>query len=240
MIETVVDLPDKMQFLFEKHRYKVAYGGRGGIKSWSFARAALIIASSMPVRILCARELQNSIKESVHQLLKQQIAKMNLDAKFKILAQAIVGTNGSEFIFSGLRDNITKIKSMEGIDIVWVEEAEKVSENSWSVLIPTIRKAGSEIWVSFNPDQESDPTYKRFVLAPPPDAVVVPTGWQDNPWLPEELKREKDYLKRVAYAAYLHVWEGGLQIKPAFLDDPQGGLPIADTLRGLGSRLINL
>jgi phage terminase large subunit len=97
---------------------------------------------------------------------------------------------------------------MEGIDIVWVEEAEKVSKNSWQTLIPTIRKPGSEIWITFNPDEETDPTYQRFVVNPPPDAIVRKVNWRDNPYFPEELRREMEYLKSVDYDAYLHVWEG--------------------------------
>ncbi len=208
-----VQLPEKMRFLFKPARYKVAYGGRGSIKSWSFARALLIKAAQSPLRVLCAREFQNSIKESVIQLLAEQISLMGLDDYYKVMATEIRGLVGSEFIFSGIRNNVTKIKSMEGIDICWVEEAEKVSENSWSVLIPTIRKEHSEIWVSFNPAMETDPTHRRFVVNTPPDSVVVTTGWRDNPWLPEVLRMEKDYLAKVDYQAYLHVWEGGLQTK---------------------------
>ena len=144
-----VQLPEKMRFLFKPARYKVAYGGRGSIKSWSFARALLIKAAQSPLRILCAREFQNSIKESVIQLLAEQISLMGLDDYYKVMATEIRGLVGSEFIFSGIRNNVTKIKSMEGIDICWVEEAEKVSENSWScgssVLLSVIPRACSNL-----------------------------------------------------------------------------------------------
>jgi phage terminase large subunit len=203
-----VEFPPKLEFLFLPSRYKVAYGGRGGAKSWGFARALLIQAVRRRMRVLCARELQNSIQDSVHKLLAEQIAAMGLDSFYEVQQATIRGRNGSEFIFSGLRSNITKIKSMEGVDVVWVEEAQTVSADSWDVLIPTIRKDDSEIWVSLNPDQDSDPTYQRFVANPPPNAVVVPIGWADNPWLPKVLRDEKDHLYRTDPEAADHVWGG--------------------------------
>jgi len=204
-----IKLADNMQFLFSPMRYKVAHGGRGGCKSWSFARALLIKTLQKKLRILCTRELQNSIEDSVYRLLCDQVELLGLSAYFIIKKHSITSLNGSEFIFEGIRFNVNKIRSMEGIDICWVEEAEKVSEGSWEILIPTIRKDGSEIWVSFNPDEEGDPTYRRFIKSPPPDCAVVETTWRDNPWLPDALKREKDYLAAVDTDAYAHVWEGG-------------------------------
>jgi phage terminase large subunit len=133
---------------------------------------------------------------------------MGLSAFFEITLTNIKGLNGSLFIFYGIKNNPTKIKSTEGIDIAWVEEAETVSNESWQILIPTIRKNGSEIWMSFNPNQETDPTYRRFITTPPDNAAVVPMSWRDNPWFPEELRKEKDYLARVDMDAYEHVWEG--------------------------------
>lgn len=200
--------PDKLGFLFEPARYKVAHGGRGGAKSWGFARALLIKAAQKRMRVLCARELQLSIADSVHKLLKEQIEALGLSGFYEPLESIIRGRNGSEFIFSGLKSNATKIKSMEGLDVAWVEEAQTVSADSWEILIPTVRKEDSEIWVSFNPDQDEDPTYQRFVKHPPPGAVVVEIGWQDNPWLPEVLRQEKDYLYRVDPEAAAHVWGG--------------------------------
>ena len=190
-------------------RYKVAYGGRGGAKSWGFARALLIRAIQQQTRVLCAREFQNSIQESVHKLLKDQINLMKMDDAYSV-TQASVSCprTGSDFFFYGLRNNVSRIKSTEGIDICWVEEAERVSEESWEILIPTIRKDGSEIWVSFNPDQETDPTYRRFVINPPVNSVIRKIDWRDNPWFPEELRKEKDYLARVDTDAYLHIYEG--------------------------------
>jgi phage terminase large subunit len=204
-----VEFPSKLAFLLsEKHRYKIIYGGRGGAKSWGAARALIIKAAQSPVRVLCAREIQNSIRDSVHKLLSDQIQSMGLSAHFDIQRDTIKGINGSEFLFKGLRMNVQEIKSTEGIDICWVEEAQTVSKASWDVLIPTIRKDGSEIWISFNPELDTDVTYKRFVLNPPSNAKVVKVNWQDNPWFPKELVAEKDDLKLRDPDAYLTVWEG--------------------------------
>ncbi len=208
--EIVLELPERIvDALFVREgRYRILYGGRGGAKSWGVARALLAKGRERRRRILCAREIQRSIADSVHKLLRDQIAAMNLSRFYAVTDRAIRGANGTEFIFGGLRTNVDQIKSMEGIDIAWVEEAHTVSAASWEVLIPTVRKAGSEIWITFNPREETDPTYQRFVVSPPDGAVVVEIGWQDNPWFPDELRREKDYLYRVDPEAAAHVWGG--------------------------------
>lgn len=203
-----IEFPDKLQCLFEPARYKVLYGGRGGAKSWGVARALLIQAAAKPLRILCAREFQNSISESVHALLSDQINALGLGGFYQIQNTTIKGANGSEFYFAGLRHNITKIKSFEGVDIVWCEEAQTISKSSWDTLIPTIRKEGSEIWLTFNPSLETDETYQRFVLHPPKGAIVQRLNWSDNPWFPQVLRAEKDELKERDPDAYLTVWEG--------------------------------
>ena len=198
-----------MQALFRPKRYKVLHGGRGSAKSWSVARALLLLAAKKKIRILCARETQKSITESVHKLLKDQIDTMGLSSIYEIQKSVIRCTRtGSDFIFEGIRTDPAKIKSTEGIDICWVEEAERVSEDSWKVLIPTIRKEESEIWIVFNPDQETDPTSKRFMLNPPPDSEVVEVNWQDNPWFPESLRKEMLYDYSVDPEAAAHVWGG--------------------------------
>lgn len=209
MAETEARFPPKLEFLFSPHRYKVAYGGRGGAKSWGYARALLILAAQKPLRILCTREVQKSIKDSVHQLLSDQIVALGLSACYDILQTEIRGKNGSLFLFAGLSDlTVESIKSFEGIDIVWVEEARAVTKRSWSILIPTIRKDGSEIWVAFNPELDTDETYQRFVINPPPDAVVVKIGYQDNPWFPTVLEKERLYAQLNDPDEYANIWEG--------------------------------
>lgn len=200
--------PAKLEFLFQPKRYKVAYGGRGGAKSWGFARALLILGRQKKIRVLCARETQRSIADSVHKLLKDQIQDLGLQGFYTVTTSSIVGANGTEFIFAGIKQNISNLKSYEGCDYCWVEEAQTVSKNSWQVLIPTIRKEGSEIWVSFNPELETDETYQRFVLKPPANSEVVKIDWRDNPWFPQVLRDEKDQLKERDADAYEHVWEG--------------------------------
>ena len=204
-----VQFPAKLECLFnpDSIRYRVLFGGRGGAKSWGIARALLIKAIQNPLRILCAREFQTSIKDSVHKLLSDQITAMGLDTFFEITQAQIRGKNGSEFNFVGLKNNVANVKSYEGVDICWVEEAQTVSRHSWNVLIPTIRKEKSEIWVSFNPELETDETYQRFVANPPINAVVQKINWSDNPWFPETLKEEKDALKSRDIQAYNTVWE---------------------------------
>jgi phage terminase large subunit len=160
------------------------------------------------LRVLCARELQVSIAESVHKLLSDQVEAMGLSPWFDIEQQVIRSSVRSEFIFAGIKNNAAKLKSLEGVDVCWVEEAEKVSNASWETLIPTIRKPGSEIWVSFNPHDANDPTYQRFVVNPPPSARVIEMNWRDNPWFPAELRAEMEYLYRVDPEAAAHVWGG--------------------------------
>lgn len=205
----LVELPEKLEFLLGKNaRYKVAYGGRGSAKSWSFSEALLVRGVERPTRVLCGRELQKSIVDSVHQLLCDQIARLNLGYYYTITNTNITGLNGTSFGYAGLRHNATGLKSYEGVDICWVEEAQTVSKRSWEILVPTIRKEGSEIWVSFNPELEDDETYKRFVIRQPHDAIVAKMNWQDNPWFPEVLKLEMEELKERDPDAFLHVWEG--------------------------------
>ena len=140
-----IELPAKLAGLFEPHRYKIVYGGRGSAKSWSTARALLILAAHDKKRILCGREFQKSIKDSVHKLLSDQITALGLSSVYRITASGITSAAGSEFIFEGLRYNATAIKSLEGVDIAWVEQAERLSKTSLDLLIPTVRKDGSEI-----------------------------------------------------------------------------------------------
>lgn len=202
------EFPEKLACLFEKSRYKVLFGGRGGAKSWGVARALLILAAKDPLRILCAREFQTSLKDSVHKLLCDQILALGLETFYDVTQATIRGKNGSEFNFVGLKNNVANVKSYEGVDICWVEEAQTVSRSSWNTLIPTIRKENSEIWVTFNPELETDETYQRFVIHAPDNAIVQKINWSDNPWFPKTLREEKDQLKVRDVAAYNNVWEG--------------------------------
>lgn len=200
--------PRKLDILFKPARYKVLHGGRGGAKSWGVARALLLRGYEKPIRWLCAREFQNSIDESVHQLLRDQINQLGLNGFYEVQNKAIKGRNGTYFGFEGLHHNVINLKSWEGADGVWVEEAQTVSKNSWNILIPTIRKDGSEIWMTFNPEFEDDETYMRFVLKPPKGALVREINWRDNPWFPKVLEEERlDCLERDP-DSYDHVWEG--------------------------------
>ena len=142
-------------------------------------------------------------------MLSDQVVSLGLEGFYRITQTSISGANGTEFLFAGLRQqDVAKIKSFEGVDRVWVEEAQTVTKRSWDILIPTIRKPGSEIWVSFNPDMDTDETYQRFVVDPPDDSIVVNVNWHDNPWFPDVLKREMESLKKRDPDAYENVWEG--------------------------------
>lgn len=204
-----ISFPKKFKDIFKPSRYKVYYGGRGSGKSWSAAKALILMAIEGQKRILCTREFQNSLKDSVLTLLSDQIEAMGLSREFRVTDKKITCIpTGSEFIFKGLKGNVQSVKSTEGVDICWVEEAQTVSKSSWEVLIPTIRKPGSEIWVTMNPDQADDPTYVRFISNTPPDTIIELVNYYDNNNLPEELRKEAEYLKRVDHDAYMNVWEG--------------------------------
>ena len=202
--------PAKLKCLFdpEHSRFRVLYGGRGAGKSVSVSRALLCKGIEKPLRILCVREFQTSIKDSVHKLLVDQIHELKIEAHYEITQTTIRGKNGTEFIFAGIKNNVNNLKSMAGINYAWLEEANNVSFNSYEVLIPTIREANSEIWVTFNPELPTDETYKRWVLNPPPNAIVQKINWSDNPWFPEVLEIERQNLKNRDFEAYQNVWEG--------------------------------
>ena len=191
-------------------RYKVARGGRGSAKSWSYARALLIQSVQQQLRVMCAREVQQSIRESVHKLLCDQISLLNLGSYFHVEQTSITGRNGSGFVFVGLSDQTAEsIKSFEGADRCWVEEAQAVSDRSWTILTPTIRKHGSEIWVTYNPELDTDPTHVRFVEHPPPDLISVEMNWRDNPWFNEVLEKERIHAKNtLPDVDYQNIWEG--------------------------------
>ena len=212
------EFPEKLSGLFEPHPFKTLYGGRDGVKSWSIARALLIIGANPGIlwpgrtegpRILCGRETMDSIRESVHQLLSDQIANLGLEDFYTVLQSEIRGVNGTEIMFAGLRkQSVSSLKSYEAIDIFWGEEASTVSRRSLTILLPTIRKAGSEIWWSLNPDLETDAVYQDFVLDPPPNSFVCKMSYKDNNWLSNESKQKIELLKERDYDTFHHVYEG--------------------------------
>lgn len=248
--------PKAFKFLFEPMRYKGIRGGRGKAASWSVARALLILGCGdvpgyqRPLRILCARETQKSIKDSVHTLLKDQIRDLGLQSLYVVQESEIQGPNGTSFIFAGLKHNITNIKSVEGCDIVWIEEAQTVSKVSWDTLIPTIRKEASEIWITWNDILETDETHQRFVLHPPSNSIIKKLTYRDNPYFPEVLRIEMEDLKARDEESYRHVWEGecrsavegaiyGAEIKVATAEGRIGNVPVdrskpIDTIWDLG------
>jgi phage terminase large subunit len=213
--ETSARFPKKLRCLFTPARYKFIRGGRGSGKSWGIARALLIQGAGKKLRILCTREVQKSIKQSVHQLLTDQIAALGLEQFYEVLATEIRGANGTQFFFAGLSDmTADSIKSFEGCDIVWLEEAQTLTKRSLMILIPTIRKEGSEIWASYNPELETDPIHDMAVINPQAGAVSVLMNYSDNPWFPATLESERIHAQQTMRPAdYAHVWEG--QCKPA-------------------------
>jgi len=205
----VTQIPAKLAPLLKPKRFKVVKGGRGGGKSRGMGALLLELGAAKTLRIACFREVQDSIKESVHQLLSDHIKRAGLTGFYHIGKTEIVGANGTRIIFRGLSDiTADNIKSLEGIDIAWVEEAQAVSQRSVDILLPTIRKPGSEIWFSMNPDLESDAVYKDFVLRERTNCIVITIGVEDNPWAPAELleQREDDYRADPVKAEW--VWGG--------------------------------
>lgn len=204
-----LEVPAKMlPFATQAKRHKIARGGRGSGKSWSVARILAAKGCAEPRRILCVREVQKSIKESSHRLLADTIQAMGLGGFYDVQQNAIKGPNGTEFAFAGLQDHTAdSLKSYEGFDIAWVEEAHTVSERSAQILIPTIRKPGSELWWTYNPENEDDFVH---VTAENPDdnTLVVNINWRDNPWFPDELELERQKLLAINPDLYRHVWEG--------------------------------
>lgn len=211
--------PEAFEFLFKPARYKVAFGGRGGGKSQNFARALLILGAQRKLRILCAREYMRSMQDSVWRLLGDQIALMGMDNLYLIEKGAIKGTNGTEILFTGLKDSAS-LKSYEGISIFWCEESQTISQSSLDIVIPTIRKSDcaiysdkpvdtSELWFSFNPIFQTDPCFKMFVVDdPPPNSIVRKINADANPWFPETLKKESDLLKSKDIDKWNHVYGG--------------------------------
>ncbi len=204
-----IQIPDVFEGLLEPHSVKAFYGGRGGGKSTSFALALLVIGLKEKKRILCTREVQGSIRDSVHKLLSTCVEKYDLGKFYTVYRDSIRGKNGTEFIFHGLKHDPQQIKSLEGIDITWAEECQTIPAISWRILTPTIlRKKNSELWLSLNPNLETDPTYQQFIVNQRPDQLTVKVNWDENPYFTDELKAEMEYQKALDYNDYLHIWEG--------------------------------
>lgn len=205
------EIPDVFEFLFDgEARYRAAWGGRGSGKSRSFAAALVIKARQDPLRVLCAREIQKSIRDSVKRLLDDTIEAYGFKGYFRSTDTEIRGANGSLFLFAGLRTNADAVKSMEGIDIAWVEEANKVSQRSLDLLIPTIRKPGSEIWFTWNPEDPKDPVDAMFrgTGGAPPRSLVERVNWDDNPFFPAVLEEDMEWDRRRDPEKYAHIWLG--------------------------------
>ena len=208
---TLAQMPDKLFELLHpqaRSRYRCASGGRGSGKSHSFATAIVLLALSKRVRILCAREIMRSLRESVHHLLCDKIDAFGLAPYFDITDRAITCTaTGAEVIFTGLFANVAQLKSLENIGLCWIEESESATARSLEILAPTVRAGGSEIWLTMNPDAADAPAM-QFVDGTRPDTRHVHVTFADNPWFPHSLEGERAYLQRVDDDAYRHVWLG--------------------------------
>lgn len=206
-----------------KARYKVASGGRGSSKSTSLALMLLIMGRQAKLRILGCREIQTSIKSSVHQLMKNIISTNGWGYEYKIWNSYIEHLKtGTLITFAGLKNNPESVKSTEGIDICFIEEAQTISEDSMRLLIPTVRKPGSQIWMAMNPRYATDYVYDRFVIHGDHNVLACKVNWTENPWFPDVLREEMEYDKQRDFGYYLHTWEGHLRPfgeRPVFAPD---------------------
>ena len=209
-----VEVPTALQPLLRPARYKGAFGGRGGAKSHFFAEQIVLRCFSQTTRVVCIREVQNSLRESVRQLIADKVEKFGLGDFFQVLDAEVRGANGSLIVFKGMQSySAESIKSLEGFDVAWVEEAQSLSHVSLRLLRPTIRKPGSELWFSWNPRHKRDAVDELLRGPKPPEnSCVVPVGWKDNPWFPDVLRAEmqQDYVRDPEMAD--HVWGGNYEI----------------------------
>lgn len=200
--------PWALPLISQPSRYKVLYGGRGSGKSYAVADALLIEGARRKIRVLCAREFQVSIKDSVHYLLKERVEALGLVGFYDVQETTILGANGTSFIFKGLRHNIQSVKSTAGITHCWVEEAQAISAESWQVLTPTIRQPGSEIWVTFNPLEKEQVIYDLFVVRGRANTYLRRVNWDENPWFTAALEEERAECQRLDPDLYSHIWDG--------------------------------
>ena len=198
----------KIQTLIQSpKRYKVAYGGRGSGKSYGIAQVLAHRALAERCKVLCTRAVQNTLRDSALSILKRVVDDSGLDMFFEQTVEGLRCKNGSEFIFRGMQ-HPDRIKSLDAIKYCWVEEAHAFSKLAWEYLIPTVREPESEIWITFNPDQATDPVYQMFITEERDDAEVVKVDYHDNEFFPDVLLRELEYDKRVDPEKYQHIWEG--------------------------------
>ena len=205
-----IDTPRALQPLLAPARYKGAYGGRGAMKSHHFAGAMIERCMLEQTRAVCIREVQRSLEQSVKRLLEDKIIAFGVGYAFRVMNTHIETPNGGIIIFNGMQNHTAEsIKSLEGYDIAWVEEAQSLSDSSLTLLRPTLRKETSELWFSWNPRHATDPidTLLRSEDTPP-SAIVVRTNWRQNPWFPDVLRREMEWDRRVDPEKWEHVWEG--------------------------------
>jgi len=205
-----IEVPEAFGDIFTPSRYKAFYGGRGSAKSHTFAMALLVLGGQRPLRVLCGREVQKSIRESVKALLDDKIAQLGMGSFYESLRDEIRGRNGTQFTFSGVGDKtVDQMKSYEGVDIFWGEEAQTFSARSLEILRPTIRKDGSELWFTWNPRHSSDPVDDFFRGENPPEnAIIRRVNYNDNPFFPKELKEERQYDYSHKRDRYAHIWLG--------------------------------
>lgn len=207
-----INCPSVFRGLWEnKCRYKVLYGGRGSGKTHQVAEYLVVKSLLQKEKILCTREIQRSIKESVHAVLVSKINALGLGKYFTVTENKISNIAGSEFIFAGLRMNIDSIKSIEGISKCWIEEAQSVSRKSLDILRPTIRAKDSEIIITFNPEREQDPVWQDFIINTPDSAYVQKVNYYDNPFFPDDLEKERKECFDKNQDDYKWIWLGELR-----------------------------
>lgn len=208
LLRVEMKIPPVYRALDDPYDYYVLKGGRGSAKSESIGRKLLLKGIERPRKIVCGREFQASIKESVYDMLGDFISTYKLDSFYKVLKTEIIAKNGTTFSFTGLRHNINSIKSMYDVDDFWGEEAQTFSANTLTILLPTIRKKGSALYFTMNPVLEEDPAYQMLVVDPPPNTLVLSVNYDQNPYFPDRLRQLMERDKEKDYEKYLNVWEG--------------------------------
>jgi phage terminase large subunit len=212
-----IDLPEYAGDLWEPYRHVAWHGGRGGGKSYTVATALVLQAMERHERVLCGREIQKSIRDSSKRLLDDAIDRLGVRAAFQSTDNEIRGPNDSLFLFSGIKGNANGIRSIEGVTTFWGDEAQAFSQSSIDSVEPTIRRPGSRLIWTWNPDLETDPVDAMFRgnnlddktgFTPPPNSIVREINYTDNPWFPDVLRESLEYVRGRDYDKYLHIWEG--------------------------------